>query len=213
MLEYPDRLIPKSHYTIMDSVTLMSQKGLCLIRHVDSEQATFIGNTKTLNPDCIKIQSGHMRDLSNNLLGIFQIEDVYWGVEKSVNGVYCSPWNGSEQCTIPSEGHYFRDENRGYYFIPVDNLLSENIDIINITDNTADSFHFKILHTPTKCNYWHISIRVYDSNNQEVSSLETSKRKKERIWKAVKDFLVTSIVTTEKRTDNPSIPLTIYCRS
>ena len=82
MSDDPDRLLPKPYYNIVEDGVLMSQRGLCLIRHVDSDKAIFIGNTNTLNPDCIQIQSDHMRDLSNNLLGIFQIEDVYYGIEK-----------------------------------------------------------------------------------------------------------------------------------
>lgn len=192
----------------------MSQPGLWLIRHIDSDKTEFLGNTRTLNPDCIKIQSDHLRDLSNNLLGVFRTVDIYYGIEKSVSKSYCSLWDGSEECVVPPYGHYFKDTNRGYYFIPVDILRQQNVNIINIPDNTKEEFHFKILHTPTKCNFWHISIRVYDINDCEVSKLIVSKKKRDRIWKTVRDFLVTSVVkTNDIKPVYSELNPAIYCRA
>lgn len=214
MSDYPERLIPKSHYNVVREAELMSQKGLWLIRHVDSDKTGFIGNTRVINPDCIKIQSDHLRDLSNNLLGIFEIDDVCFGIEKDVSDIYCCLWNGSDECVLPDDGHYFKDLNRGYYFIPVDSLLKDSIEIINVNDNTVDEYHFKILHTPTKCNFWHISIRVYDRCDNEVSKLDVSKGKRNRIWKTVRDFLVTSVVTTviELEKTVSELEPSLYCR-
>lgn len=123
MSDYPERLLPHPNYNIVEDKALMSQQGLWLIRHIDSDKTEFIGNTRTLNPDCIKIQSDHLRDLSNNLLGIFCIEDIYFGIEKNVSNVYCNIWDGTTECVAPANEHYFKDDKRGYYFIPVDNLL------------------------------------------------------------------------------------------
>lgn len=193
MSDYPQRLLPKTNYRIIDNEVIMSQNGLWLIRHIESDVARFIGNTKTLNPDCIKIQSDHLRDLSNNLLGIFQIDDIFLGVNKPYADFYCDCWDGKSECKIPAPGHYFRDNDRAYYFIPVVDLLKNKIKIINATNDTVENYRFKILHTPTKCNYWHISIRVYNDENQEVSNLDISKNKKSRIWKTVRDYLITFI--------------------
>lgn len=213
MSDYPERLLPKPHYNIVEDAVLMSQRGLWLIRHVDSDKAVFIGNTKTLNPDCIQIQSDHLRDLSNNLLGIFQVEDVYFGIDKSVSFSYCELWNGTDKCITPIEGHYFIDEERGYYFIPVDTLLNNDVSVLNTENGQHDKYHFKILHTPTKCNFWHISIRVYDPDDNEVSCLTVSKNKKRRIWKAVKDYLVSLVVKTEIESDYSVIEENVYCKN
>lgn len=213
MSDYPERLLPKSNYCIVDADVLMSQHGLWLIRRIDSDKVTFLGNTKTLNPDCIKIQSDHLRDLSNNLLGVFCIEDIFYGIEKPVNDLYCTIWDGIEECVIPSVGHYFRDDKRGFYFIPVDMLLKDEVPFKNLMDGKSESFHFKILHTPTKCNYWHISIRVYDPNNNEVSSMNIGKGKRNRIWKSVRDYLVMSIVKTAIDSECARLPETIYCKT
>lgn len=193
MSDYPERLIPKPNYRIIDNDVIMSQNGLWLIRHVESDAVRYLGNTNTLSPDSIKIQSDHLRDLSNNLLGIFQIEDIFFGINKSHADYYCDCWDGTSECKIPSDDHFFRDKNREHYFIPVDDLLKERITIENVMNDTAETYHFKILHTPTRCNYWHISIRVYNDENQEVSNIDVSKKKKSRIWKAVRDYLITFV--------------------
>lgn len=213
MRNYPERLLPKPHYRIVERDDLMSQCNLCLIRHVDSDKAKFIGYSNTLNPDCINIQSDHLRDLSTNLLGIFQPSDIFLGIDKSVSSYYCDLWDGSEECCTPPDGEYFVDEGRGYYFIPVDELLKENVDVLNVESEGSDRYSFKILHTPTRCNFWHISIRVYDSNDNEVSCLDVSKNRKRRIWKLVKDYLVTSIVRTEINYDDYSVlGEAVYCK-
>lgn len=48
MSDYPSRLIPASGYAIVDSVRLMEQSGLWLIRHVESGQTQFLGNTRVV---------------------------------------------------------------------------------------------------------------------------------------------------------------------
>lgn len=193
MSDYPEHLLPKSDYCLIENSILESQKGLWLIRHIDSNSVKFLGKTKTLDPTCIQIQSDHLRDLSNNLLGVFQKSDVYYGIEKSYIGHYCDLWNGTEECVAPQIGHYFKDTDRAYYFLSVDDLLKGGIKIENVMDDTSENYHFKILHTPTRCNFWHISIRVYDDRNQEVSHLDISKKRKSRIWKTVRDYLITFV--------------------
>lgn len=82
MAEYPDRLIPKPGYSIVAGEDLNRQSGLCLIRHIESSQTRFLPRTGTLDPDCIQIQSNHLKDLSTNLLGVFRIGDVSIGIVK-----------------------------------------------------------------------------------------------------------------------------------
>lgn len=79
---YPEHLLPCSHYHIIEQNDFLSQSGLVLIRHIESDKVKRIGNTDLLHPDCIQIQSDHLRDLSNNLLGIFKKDDIFYGIVK-----------------------------------------------------------------------------------------------------------------------------------
>lgn len=199
MITYPDKLLPKSHFIIIPQDILMAQPGLCLIRHVESKDAIFLPETEILDPDCINIESGQLADLSTNLLGVFEKDDIRFVIDKETNDKfgYHDLWNGTDNCLLPLEGHYSIDDKRGCFYILVDKLKEDIIPMMNASDGTCQYYHFRILHTPTNCNYWHISIRVYDSQNCEVNKLPISLRKKKNIWRTVKTYLVTSILTRE----------------
>lgn len=69
---YPEHIIPYPQYRFIEQNEMLSQRGLVLIRHVESDEVCRIDNSNILHPDSIKIQSDHLRDLSNNLLGVFK---------------------------------------------------------------------------------------------------------------------------------------------
>lgn len=210
-MPYPERLIPDSNMRIIPRDKLTATQGLMLIRHNDSDKSMFLGDTKTLNPECIHIQSDHLRDLSNNLLGIFLTEDVYYGIKKEHSDTYLKDWDGKEKCKVPKEEHYFVDTKRGYYFIPVDELTAKPFPDSLFQENT-EKYRFTVLHTPTRCNYWHISIRVIDSDGREISQLDMSKKQKSRIWRTVRNYLVLQIVKV-KEPPYTTPPIQLYTNS
>lgn len=190
MQSCPEHILPCSRYRMMEQTDLLSQAGLVLIRHIESQDVCRIGDSEVLHPDCIKIQSDHLRDLSNNLLGIFEIEDIFYGIVKECREYYCNLWNEDTDGLMPSDRKYFRDGNRGFYFIPIDELLG-----LELPEVQEQKCHFMIFHTPTRCNFWHISIRLLNDSNQEISTLNLNDKKKRKIWKSAKDFLIEDIIT------------------
>ena len=186
---YPERLLPHSHYSFISSHSLL-QRGLVLVRHVESSEMPQIQN-ELLSTNLIKIQSDHLRDLSNNLLGVFQKEDSFYGIEKEYQASLCALWEEKTAGVMPQNGEFFRDTGRGYYFIPIDLLLDFKFSY------QEHVYHFMVFHTPTRCNFWHISIRLLNEKDQEVSSLELNKKQKHRLWKTAKDFLLSDIVTID----------------
>ena len=61
-------------------------------------------------------------------------------------------------------------------------------------------------------NFWHISIRLLNSENQEISSLNLNEKKKKRIWKSARDFLIADIISTELKS-YAKIPDYLYLKS
>ncbi len=104
----------------------------------------------------------------------------------------------------PTEDDFFKDDERGYYFIPIDDLLKYQLPKVQ-----NQKCHFMIFHTPTKCNFWHISIRLLNNNYEEISTLNLNKNAKHKIWKTAKDFLIEDII--KQKIDNYStIPKFTY---
>ena len=61
-------------------------------------------------------------------------------------------------------------------------------------------------------NFWHISIRLLNSENKEISSLDLNDKKKKRIWKSARDFLIADIISRELK-PYTAIPDYLYLKS
>lgn len=172
---YPEYLLPKAYYHIIQAKHFAENEDLVLIRHIESSEVKYMEGTSILHPDCIKFQSDHLRDLSTNLLGIFTYTDIFYGIQKESRDELCALWNeGSNVRKILPE-EFFKDEGRQAYFIPVAITLKYLSDEVQ-----SHKWHFGLFHTPTNCNFWHVSIRVLDENNNEVSQIETIKNNGKR---------------------------------
>ncbi|WP_311551095.1 isoleucyl-tRNA synthetase [Prevotella pallens] len=204
---YPKHILPYSQYHFIEQNKLLTQSGLVLIRHIESDKVQWIDNPNVLHPDCIQIQSDHLRDLSNNLLGVFKVDDIFYGINKEYRHSYCELWEEDTMGLIPADNECFKDENRGFYFIPIDNLLK-----CDLPEVGEQKCHFMIFHTPTKCNFWHISIRLLNCENKEISSLDLNDKKKKRIWKSARDFLIADIISRELKSYT-AIPDYLYLKS
>ena len=181
-MQYPEHLLPKSTYKYIND---REELRLCtLVRHT-RDQTIFMEGTKRLNPQVLTIEvpSSQLHDLSTNLLGIFTLDDIGINV---TNSELVKLWIEGERVRLPiAEKQDFNlVGERGYFYFRIEEVLDLEIPggIKGLPVN------FEILHTPTKCNFWHFSIRVF-SDNVEVSRLEISDSKKRKIWKGVKDFL------------------------
>lgn len=199
---YPESFLPKSNYKFIDNNSLASSPSLVLVRHIEGKDV-IMGDTGIISPSSIIIQSDHLRDLSNNLLGMFRVDDVKYGVSKEYSS-YDDLWNPGDEIVCPKEGEYFYDETRRYYFI----LISELMQCDGI-EKDASVWKFRLFHTPTRRNFWHVSIRLINEEGLEVSQTMLSKNKKNKIWKAAKDMLVSQIVKIEEQ-DYLPIPESAY---
>lgn len=189
---YPKHILPYPQYHFIEQKDLLSQSGLVLIRHIESDKVQWIDNSNILHPDCIQIQSDHLRDLSNNLLGIFNVDDIFYGISKEYKHPYYDMWEENTMGLMPSDNECFKDNNRGFYFISIDKLI--RYDLPEVENQKC---HFMIFHTPTKCNFWHISIRLLNEDGQEISTLDLKDKKKRKIWKSARDFLIADIISKE----------------
>lgn len=199
---YPERLLPKGNYRHIDNDSLASSPSLVLVRHIEGKDV-IMGDTGILSPSSIVIQSDHLRDLSNNLLGTFLVDDVKYGVSKEYSK-YDDLWTPNDEIVCPKEGEYFYDKTRRYYFIPIPELMR-----CDGIEKDATVWKFRLFHTPTRRNFWHVSIRLINEEGQEVSQTMLSKNKKNKIWKAAKDLLVSKIVKIEEQNYIP-IPESAY---
>lgn len=190
MESYPERLLPRPNFHLIEDSSL-SQRDLVLVRHADAT-STERETCGILSPNEIRIQSDHLRDLSCNLLGIFRKEDIYYQIVKEKRNVYCALWEKPNKGLKPTTDEFIKDTSKRAYFIPIDQLLTYPLPEIK-----EHHYHFMVFHTPTVCNFWHVSIRLLNEEGQEVSTLAMSEKERHKVWKSAKDFLVGGIIQVD----------------
>ncbi len=164
-MDYPDHLIPKPDYRIIKDTTPI--RAHCLQRST--------GDTAILNPDTGKIkveyiafQTDHLRDLSTNLIGVFQIEDRCWRISGERKVHYIELWREGETVTPPAKEDWEYNEQFGAIYFPIDELLNMTVPYTKGNDPEQKTVQCKVLHTPVRSNFWHCSIRWFNEDGDMI---------------------------------------------
>ncbi len=177
---YPHHLLPQYNYK---NISYCDELEQCfLIRHTKTKDI-YLEGTERIDPDKLNFQSDHLSDLSTNLLGIFQLEDIYIQV---INNELVNLWYPNENIRQPKYGQDFiKNLERGYFIFHIKEIerLNSNVKLHEI------GLTFKVLHTPTTCNFWHFSVRVF-KNNIEVKDLDIRDKEKKQLWRTAKIQLI-----------------------
>lgn len=201
---YPERLLPKTNYRIIENESFETSSSLVLVRHIEGAEVK-MDDDGTLSPSCITFQSDQLKDLSTNLLGEFHEEDIRYGIIKEFGEIYNELWFPGDDVVSPSENEFFVDETRRFFCIQVSDLVnSEGF------EHDSVNWKFKTFHTPTRVNFWHVSVRVVNDEGQLVSDVDITKSKKRRIWKTAKDYLVANHIVRSSYDSTQPIPPEAY---
>lgn len=190
-MDYPSNLLPRTNFkTISWSDDLLP---LYLIRHTSTKEL-FLPHTQQVDLDKIEIRSDHLKDLSTNLLGEFKVDDIYIHV---TNHCFFQSWAEGETIETPLFGKDFQlSVERGcFYFQICDIIAIESIPITFEKLGETLNLKFHVIHTPTKCNFWHFSIRVL-TEGKEIDKLDYNKKRKAQILRAMK-FTLSNYILLE----------------
>lgn len=184
-MEYPKRLLPKLHYKKISWHEIL--KNFYLIHFTDSKDIKD-PETEKLKLEHVVRRTGHLRDYSTNLLGIFLVDDIYWSLQNCEDGEYYKDeWVEGTKVKVPKVPDEFnRDETRGYFFLRIGDCHNE---VVQFEDSATKYSHLvcKVLHTPTNANFWHFSLRWF-FDEQELESW--SKGVKRRMKTLGKTFII-----------------------
>jgi hypothetical protein len=153
---YPVEILPQTIYKKIDC-DLTEQY---LIRHTETNCIEEIWDSESncLNSKCISLQSKQIVDISTSLLSLFK--GSYTKIELTDGGKgkyndYCNPYDSVE---VPIyEDDFVLNHNRCYWTILIEKINGKVVNYQKGTDVlNATCF---VVHTPTKWNVWHFSIR------------------------------------------------------
>jgi hypothetical protein len=190
---YPERLLPQSNYKQID-FSLVVSRSYYIVRHTKSERIT--DEEGRLNEADVVLQTDHLRDYSTNLLGQFQPADTGWNWLK---GTVCTDlWQSGEPGFIPVLGTDVEwIEERGQFFLAI--YMFHNV--VLPVDGGEGNITCRVIHTPTRSNFWHCSLRWWlDDNQEDVAQWGDDKaaiKRRRRILSTARTFIITNAILTE----------------
>ncbi|WP_276372965.1 hypothetical protein [Chryseolinea sp. H1M3-3] len=187
-MQYPNHILPQQNFRKI--VNFQPLHNYYLIHFTDTKDNKDPQDGR-VREDCIVRQTDHIRDFSNNLLGTFELDDIYIELTQGeFKNYFNSEWEeASSPARVPQfEKDFIINKNRGFFFLPI----SECDDYeVQYSDGSNVNPICKILHTPTNSNFWHVSLRWFH-NGQDISELHERQRKKaeiKRVLLAAKAFI------------------------
>lgn len=185
-MNYPDHLLPKPDYKIIENI---AETANCfLIRNTPTREFCIPG-TKLVNPELVEIQSNHLGDFSTNLLGIYTEYDIRYQIIGNAQDYFHSLWLQGEEVDAPTYQNDFDvNENKGCFYLSIDEINGQSVNYPQ--DNPKIEACCKVIHTPTKCNFWHFSIRWYNNDGIDIRDLGISKNQRRRFLSLTKSLVI-----------------------
>lgn len=173
-MNYPERLIPIPIFKRIEA----DLDGHFICR-------TFQKNDWQINDEILNESLSEFFDYSTNLLGHFQFEDNFISLIGENKPYFRSYWDFTERVEIPVYKMDFDFyDDKGVFFLNISNIHRKLSIPFNVKgQNPNDKATAYIIHTPTRSNFWHFSIRWFKENGDCIKKSDAS-------WKSL---LVTSM--------------------
>lgn len=199
---YPDRLLPRPNYRPISDIEALNSY---FLQRSTPDSDVIDPETNTIKPSYISFQSGHLHDLSTNLISVFVPEDRFWRIVGEKKDYYTRElWSVGETVVTPFHPNDFEyiDTLGAIYF------LIHQLNGLSISYNIGDQDGFiaicKILHTPVRSNFWHFSLRWF---NEEGDVLLQKGSWKKRMLTSARAALIEFGVISEPKIQKIDISL------
>jgi hypothetical protein len=150
-------------------------------------------------------QTYPLRDISVNLLGgKFKITDVYLiHHREDPDFAYFNYeiWQeGEDILKVPKSEFISEDRTRGNYFLHIGTFQDLKIPY---TDDSGieHQAEIKVLHTPTRCNFWHCSLRTYshEGDLEPFSEQEIKKYWRKGLLTTLRTMIIQNAIIDENQ--------------
>lgn len=187
-MEYPIRLLPQPHFTLIN-FEAVSRLELVSIHHTETTDIWDENNALKAREVSFNGVTDYIHDYSVNLLGEFQINDIGWKWSKHSQCI--NPWHPGELVTTPAcPGEVELVNNRGAFFLSIPDCYEIPFKVV--TPNGIDEAICYVLHTPTCGNFWHCSLRWLAESQSGIKEdvKNWGEKERKRILKAARIFII-----------------------
>ncbi len=199
---YPDRLLPRPNYCLFSDIEALDS---FFLQRSTPDADIIDPITNTIKPRYISFQTGHLHDLSTNLIGIFLPEDRFWRLIGENKEYFTRElWPVGEVIETPSYPDDFEHtDTLGAIYLPINKLNG-----LSIPYNKGGQDGFtaicRVLHTPVRSNFWHFSLRWF---NEEGDVLHQKGSWKKRMLTSARAALIEFGVISEPEAQKIDISL------
>lgn len=206
--------MPQANYKIMAIETNVLDSHY-LVRHT-KDKTLIDAETKKLKRIYVGEQTFPLRDISVNLLGgNFLVSDVYLIHDRQdpdFEYFNFELWQEGESVDkTVSDKFISEDSTRGYYFLRIEDFKHQKISYTD-DDGISHQAEVKILHTPTKRNYWHFSLRTFghEGDLEPLSEKEIKKPWRKLVLSRLREAIIQNAVLDENEVVFDKIPSDFY---
>lgn len=208
-MTYPNELLPKTFWKKIDCD--ISNNFLLRRTNFRDKSTYWDPETDTLITDSVCSPREQIQDLSCSLFGVYTHDHIYLQLTETgkVKGLdeYCTP---NFDADIPLfDEDFIVNENRGYWTINISKV--NNLKVSYIRNNKLDDVFTAVgyvLHTPTKSNFWHFSIR-WKVDGKEVEDMES--KEKAKVARAISNTARVTIAQFAKINEPDPITIPLEC--
>ena len=164
MTIYPHRLLPKINNKIIQ-VDQTNSDSLWLARQVPTD---ILRSGDTLR--AISQYSNHFFDLSVNLVGHFKKDDIKIVLQNRDSKKHLiQEWREFEFYRKPKPSEFYTDSNCSPIYFELEKVHGFPLKMAHpsIPDKSYD-YLCRIIHKPTKCNFWHFQFEWRDRNTGKI---------------------------------------------
>jgi len=170
-MEYPSYLIPKANFKLITWGEWLTER--YLLRYTPGSDLIDSENGKVKLDYIYKRENWSQgKDLSTNLLGIYKFDDCYLETIGNRKRTYFDDlWLEGESVDFPLYmSDFVLNTSRGAFYLKIGDILNQEI-LYNRENEQGLVAVCKVIHTPTRANFWHFSIRWW---NDEGDIMEQS---------------------------------------
>jgi hypothetical protein len=109
-------------------------------------------------------------DYSTSLLGHFELNNNYISIIGERKKYFTSYWGWTDQVETPFfRKDFISDNKKGIFFIPIGRIHGQVKVPFQNSKKADDEATAKIIHSPTRSNFWHFSVRWFGQNGIEIN--------------------------------------------
>lgn len=204
-MPYPEHLLPQPNYRLIEWNDDL--RSCFLLRSAPTKNV--------VDPETGKVRAKHvndgsreqLKDYSTNLLGVFTPEDAALRIEKTERKAYLTGhWKPGETVEPPIAEDFSLQPEYGYFYYQIGEIQGypQPFSIANLPGYVGQCY---VLHTPTRSNFWHFSVRWKTQDQDVEDALNESERR--NLLGLVRAFLIEQAILSLPSTPT-QIPASRY---